>query len=90
VLGGGDLVAVIKKRPGREASYKKRGMSWPFKAPWGLLRRTENMYEGRSVELGAGGIEEAGAEGWGGAMEALLLHAGEKGSLLPNAMEKGG
>jgi hypothetical protein len=79
-----------QKETRQGGKLQKRGTPWPFKAPRGLLRRTENMEEGRSVERGEGGVEEVGAEGWGGAMEALLLRAGEKGSLLPNVVEKGG
>ena len=39
VHGGGELVAVTKKRPGREASYRKKRDAMANQAPWASLER---------------------------------------------------
>jgi hypothetical protein len=55
VLGGGELVAATKKRPGREASYKKKGNTMVIQGTMGAPAPN------RELGGGALGREEQGA-----------------------------
>jgi hypothetical protein len=78
VHGGGELVTVTKKRPGREASYKKKD-AMANQAPWASLERgfcwayIQGEDEPRESRVREGGRESCLTADAGGSWAAMEL-----------------